>query len=130
MYVVEDGHVYLLSHLESEGHERLSFAKRSSAAIDYGSEEHSGTNSQEVTRALINRTLFLNAVLPAVETLDAAYHYRMALFCYEARAYRRKQGRLNKTEVVNDYVERYKDIPFSEHEIELLPTGKDGHIIT
>lgn len=129
MEIVEFGHKYLLPHLESEGHETLTFIRRTSEAIDYGDAEHPGTNTQEVIRALIDRTLYLNEVLPAVETLDAVYYLRMALFCYEARAYRRKQEGINKGSEVNDYVERYKDIPFNEQDIELKPTGKDGHII-
>jgi hypothetical protein len=129
MEEIEPGHIYRLQHLEAEGYELLRFIRRSSKAVDYGDGEHPGTNSQEVTRALIKRTLYLNDILPAAETLDAVYFYRMALFCYEARAYRRKLNRLNKTEHVNDFVERYKDIPFSEYEIENRPMGRDGHII-
>jgi ribosomal protein S3AE len=127
--IIEAGHIYELQHLESDGIEKLTFIKRSSKAINYGDTEHAGTNTQEVIRALINRTEFLYDILPAVETKDAAYYLRMALFCYEARAYRRKQAKLNKTEIINDYEERYDDIPFNEQDIESRLVGLDGHII-
>lgn len=129
MEILEPGHIYRLQHLESDGYEVLRFVRRSSDAVDYGDGEHVGTNTQEVLRALIDRTFYLNGILPSVETLDAAYHLRMALFCYEARAYRRKLHKLNKTDTVNDYTERYRDIPFNEQDIELKPVGHDGHII-
>lgn len=129
MRVVEPGHEYELDHLESEGHETLTFIRRSSGAIDYGDGEHPGTNVQEVLRALIDRTEYLNNVLPSVETLDAAWFLRMALFCYEARAYRRKLQKLNKGAEENEFVERYKDIPFNEQGIEMWATGPDGHIL-
>lgn len=129
MDVIEPGHVYLLRHLEGDGHQLLTFIRRSSAAVDYGDGEHPGTNTQEVLRALINRTEFLHHVLPAVETMDAAWYLRMALFSYEARAWRRKQRQLNGGAAVNPYVERYKDVPFNEQDIETRPVNEAGHII-
>ena len=126
---LEPGHIYRLPWLEADGHEVLRFVRRSSRAIDYGDGEHPGTNSQRVMRALIARGEYLNSVLPSVETMDANWYLRMALFCYEARAWRRKQAKLNKSEHENDFVERYKDVPFSEHLIEMRLTGEDGHII-
>lgn len=129
MIITEPGHLYLLQHLESPGREVLRFIRRSSAAIDYGAGEHPGTNSQEVIRALIDRTIYLDKILGADETLDAVYYLRMALFCYEARALRRKQNKLNKTDKKNYSIEKYKDIPFSEYLIEYRSTGNDGHII-
>ena len=129
MKVLEPGHIYQLQHLESPGHETLTFIRRNSAAITHQS-EHPGTNTQEVLRALIDRTLFLDDVLSAEETEDAVYYLRMALFTYEARAWRRKQQKLNKTEHINDTgAERYEGVPFTEFEIETRPTGPDGHIL-
>lgn len=128
MKVIENGHVYYLEHLEARGHELLTFIRRNSAAITHES-EHPGTNTQEVLRALIDRTEFLDHVIPSVETRDAAWHLRMALFCYEARAWRRKQAKQNKTAEVNEYEDRYKDVPFNEQDIEGRPYGHDGHII-
>lgn len=136
MKIVEPGHVYQLPHLESKGSERLTFIKRSSGAVDYSDAEHPGTNTQEVLRALIDRTKFLNDVLPCLETQDAVYHLRMVLYLYEVRAYRRKQAKLNKKAgqhiddiEPNAWRDGYDDVPFTEYEIEKLPTGPDGHVI-
>lgn len=131
MKVIEPGHIYELPNLEHSGTQQLTFIKRSSGAVDYGDQEHPGTNTQSVLRALIDRTLFLDDVLTAVETQDAAYYLRMALYTYEARAWRRKQQKLNREAGVNDPgEERYTDVPFSEQDIEQRPVGHDGHIIT
>lgn len=130
--VLEPGHKYKLPHLESEGFEIVRFVRRSSAMVDYAQKEHPGTNTQRVIRMLIDRTLYLDAVGTDVDTLDAVYFLRMALFAYEARAWRRKQAKLNKAAVgtpEHDGKDNLSDIPFSEHEIEDLPTGPDGHII-
>ncbi len=136
MKCVEAGHIYKLQHLESNGEEQLTFIKRSSDAIDYGDGEHPGTNTQEVIRALIDRSKYLNDVIPCPETEDAIYHLRMALYCYEVRAWRRKQEKLNKKapqhnsdESPNVYRDGYDDIPFSEFNIEHKTTRADGHII-
>jgi hypothetical protein len=98
--------------------------------------EHTGSNTQELFRVTIDRSTYLDAVGESVETEDAIYHLRMALWDYEARAYRRKQQKLNKqaapqaeTGDINADRESWDDIPFSEYEIEDLPTGPDGHII-
>lgn len=130
MKELERGHVYMLAPLGGGPSEFLVFVRRSSEAIDYGPGEHSGTNTQEVLRALIDRTEYLYNVLPAVETKDAAYFLRMALFCYEARAWRRKRAGQNGGAEVNEYEERYDDVPFNEQDIEKRPIGPDGHIIT
>lgn len=78
---------------------------------------------------MINRCEFLNGVIPSVETSDAIYYLQMALFCFEARAYRRKQQKLNKKSGINEYEDVYKDIPFSFVNIETMPVSQDGHII-
>lgn len=135
MEILETGHKYKLDHLESKGHEVLTFIRRSSGVVDYGSGEHPGTNTQEVLRALIDRTKYLDWILPCDETKDAIWHLRQALYCYEARAWERKQEHANKTDKehhhphTNARRDGYDDIPFDEREIELLPTGPDGHII-
>ena len=141
MKAVEPGHVYRLDHLESSGQLSLVFARqepddsdltfirRNSAAITHPS-EHPGTNVQEVLRALIDRSQFLDSVVPCAETEDAIYYLRMAFFCYEARAWRRKQQKLNRAAPQhNEGKERYDDVPFNEHGIELRPVGPDGHIL-
>jgi hypothetical protein len=136
MKVVEPGHIYELAHLESKGTERLTFIRRSSKAIQHPS-EHPGTNVQETLRALIDRTKYLDDIIGAVENDDALYHLRMALLCYEGRAYRRKMDKLNGESAEHtSFRERDADLPFTEMGfrdgpdvgIENLLTGLDGHI--
>jgi hypothetical protein len=134
--VIVPGHVYALSHLGSEGHETLTFCRRNSAAVTHES-EHPGTNTQEVLRVLIDRSQFLNEVLPCVETESAVQYLRMALECYEARALRRRRQKLNKgADAHEEPRERFDDVPFIQEvmpwwapSIEALPTrAEDGHI--
>ena len=130
MNVVEDGHIYELDHVDNDGHETISFIKRSGRKLKHKN-EHPGTNSQECIRVLIDRTKYLNDQLSCEESGDILYYLRQALFIYEARAFRRKQQKQNRQDGGHDKTgERYKDIPFTEWEIELLITGLDGHIDT
>lgn len=135
MEVLDPGHLYRVPNLEAAGCQVIRFIKRSSAMIQHP-KEHSGVNTQEVIRVLIDRTDYLYDVGPCEETADAAYYLRMALWCYEARAYRRKQQKLNKAAPtraepgdVNATRDGFDDIPFNEQHIEQRPTGPDGHII-
>lgn len=135
MKVLDPGHVYEVPNLEAPGEQQIVFIKRSSRMVKHPN-ERPGTNTQEVIRVLIDRTEYLNDIGSCDETADAIYYLRMALWCYEARAYRRKQQNLNKqasaqAEMGSVVATRdgWDDIPFSEYEIEARPTGPDGHII-
>ncbi len=137
MKVIEPGHIYELPHLESLGHELLTFIRRSSRAIQHPT-EHEGTNVQEVLRVLIDRTQYLDNIIDAVENDDAVYHLRMALLCYEGRAFRRKVDKLNReADEHTSFRERDRDLPFTvdgyvggpDIGIEKLPVGEDGHIL-
>lgn len=135
MHVIDSGHVYELEQLGG-GTQKLTFVKRSGGAIRYG-EEWPGVQTQEVLRALIDRTNYLDGVLPCVETRDALWYLRMALFMYEVRAYRRKKEAVNRKSPKHDDTMRPKewhthpfdDVPFDENGIELHPVGPDGHIV-
>ena len=135
MHAIDPGHVYELRELGG-GTQTLRFAKRSGGAIKYN-EEWPGVQTQEVLRALIDRTKYLNDVLPCVETRDALWHLRMALFMYEVRAYRRKQENVNRKVPAHDdsvspkpwHENSFSDVPFNETDIELRPVGEDGHVV-
>lgn len=137
MEVLDPGHTYALDKfyefkMSPFNFVELQFLKRNSGSKKHDG-EYPGTNSQEVIRALIDRTKYLNDVLPCNESGDILYHLRMALYMYEVRAYRRKVEKVNrKAPDHNDELTRghgeNRDIPFTEYEIELLPTGPDGHI--
>ena len=140
MQVLEDGHIYLLDHVDGCGSEKLIFIKRSGGAVTHDVEHH-GTNTQEVLRAVIDRTKYLDAIIPAGENDNGLWHLRMALACYEGRALRRKRAKLNREAGVHEEMAHDDgDLPFDDlgwigddpknrNGIELLPTGPDGHIV-
>jgi hypothetical protein len=136
MEIIDPGHVYDLWQLGSDEPQRRSYVKRSGGAVQYP-EEWPGIQCQESFRADIDRCKYLNSIIPCTETEDAIYHLRMALFMFEARAYRRKVEHLNRKQPQHDDGERprphrtliFEDVPFTEFEIELRPIGPDGHII-
>lgn len=135
MKIIDPGHIYDLWQLGSDEPQRLTFIKRSGGAVQYD-EEWPGVQVQEVLRALIDRSLYLNDIIPCAETEDAIWYLRMALFSYEARAHRRKQEGLNRKQPNHDDSERprcwrefpFQDVPFNEADIEIRPIGIDGHI--
>lgn len=135
MKTLDKGHVYELNQLGG-GAQALTFVKRSGGAVCY-EKEWPGVQTQEVLRALIERTKYLDTILPCIETKDAMQYLRMALFMYEVRAWRRKQEKLNREEGSHDDSVRprgwrensFDDVPFNEYEIERRPVGKDGHIL-
>lgn len=130
MRVLEPGHKYECAHLNVDSNETLTFIRRNSDAITHAS-EHPGTTTQEVLRALIDRTKFVDDVLPCEETALALDALREALFFFEARAFRRKRAKLNKTAIPHDAASDYGDVPFTCDEIEFLPVNpEDGHIKT
>lgn len=133
MKVIDPGHIYECDQIDG-GSQVITFMKRSSDAVTY-EKEWGGLQTQEVLRALIDRTKFVYEILPCKETDEALYHLRMALFLYEVRAYRRKQAKVNRTALKHDddpskYArgEYPSDIPFTEMDIEFREVNEDGHI--
>jgi hypothetical protein len=136
MKIIDPGHVYELKQLGDNNTQTLKFIKRSGGAVQYD-QEWAGLQTQEVLRALIDRTKYLDTVLECKETKEAIKHLQMALYWYEVRALRRKRSQTNRTtfdhddSVTPEYHPEYaSDIPFTEQDIELHTTGEDGHIIT
>lgn len=133
MKVIDPGHIYECNQLGG-GTQIITFVKRSSDAVTYDT-NWAGLQTQEVLRALIDRTKFVNSILPCNETQEALYRLRLAFYWYEVRAYRRKQAKMNRTALAHDDESLYKrgeypkDIPFTEVDIEFYEVGDDGHII-
>jgi hypothetical protein len=73
--ILDPGHVYEIGHL-GQGSQIIRFAKRSSETITY-KKEWPGLQTSDVLNMLINRTEYLNNILPCVETQDALYYLRM-----------------------------------------------------
>ena len=95
MRIKEKGHIYLLDHIDGPGSETLTFVNRESGT------EHPGTQTQEVLRALIDRTMHCDNCLPTPLDSEIVYHLRMALVIHEARALIRKtqKGRIEPENV-------------------------------
>lgn len=103
MTIIEPGHIYELNTLDGDGTpERLYFVNREPGM------EHSGTQTQEVLRALIDRTMHCDLCHRWDKNDKIIHHLRMALVLHEARALERK-------------TEKGIMIP------EIITTGRDGH---
>jgi hypothetical protein len=89
MKVLDDGHTYLLLHLDGAGAEKLSFVKREGPGYPGNEGHYEGTNIQEVLRALIDRSHYLYDQVPCSETLAVIANLRSALLLLELRAARR-----------------------------------------
>lgn len=116
----------------------------------------------DIIDVLIDRSWYLNRIIECAETQDACAWFemaktdlyddnvenyqrylnamqniRMALWCYEAKAYRRKQEHVNREQPTHDDTARPRswryhqceDVPFNEDDIEQRPIGNDGHIV-
>lgn len=134
MKVIVPGHVYELDELGGQT-QTLTFIRRSGGAITHN-RDWPGVQTQEVLRALIDRTKYLDKILPCTETADALEFLRLALYHYELRAWRRKQENVNQKAPTHDDSGRHRawraepdEAPFTHHEIELRAVGKDGHLV-
>lgn len=124
MEVYKEGHVYFLDNLKS-GNQALHFVRKDNECIEHGTPEEDGVLTQEVIRALIDRTEYLNNILPCEETSLALKSLRNAFFQFEARAWRRKRQGLNGKNKNHDITE----VPFDFTDMLDLPIGPDGHVI-
>lgn len=83
MIVIEPGHIYHLEVQDGDEKETLTFVNRED-------NPHSGTQTQEVIRALIDRTMHCDNCLRWEGNDLIIHHLRMALVLHEARALGRK----------------------------------------
>lgn len=88
MKILDVGHEYLLDRLDGVGAERLVFVKREGDKFPFNHGTHPGTNVQEVLRALIDRTEYLNKQIPCAETEAALGNLKSALLLFELRVAR------------------------------------------
>jgi hypothetical protein len=91
MKVIDPGHIFELHTLddETQGHDRLRFVKRDGPGYPGNVGHHGGTNMQDVIRALISRTRYLDAQIPDIRNAEAIAHFQTALYLFEERAARR-----------------------------------------
>lgn len=84
MKILETGHVYELNQVDGDETEILRFVNREPGT------QHPGTQTQEVLRALIDRTMHCDNCLRWPGNDLIIFHLRMALVLHEARALERK----------------------------------------
>lgn len=86
MKIIEPGHIYEFNTLDGapDEVETLRFVNREAGS------EHPGTQTQEVFRSLIDRTMHCDNCLRWTSNDKIIYHLRMALALHEARAIERK----------------------------------------
>lgn len=85
MRVVEPGHIYEFHTLDGDGKpETLTFVNREPG------QEHAGTQTQEVLRGLIDRTMHCDNCLRWPLNDLIIHHMRMALVLHEMRGLERK----------------------------------------
>jgi hypothetical protein len=101
MKIIEAGHVYKLDTLDGEMDVVLTFVNRED-------NPHRGTQTQEVLRALIDRTKHCNRCLEWAGNKAIIHHLRMALALHESRALERKCEK-------------------GEYHPEYVKVGTDGH---
>lgn len=91
MEILEKGHIYELAYIdgedEYESDNRLVFVNREEGT------EHSGTQTQDVIRCLIDRTRHCDSCLRWEGNDLIIQHLRMALVLHEMRALERKVER-------------------------------------
>lgn len=110
MEIIEAGHIYKLDWLDTDRTINapydpfLVFVNREDGT------EHPGTQTQEVLRALIDRTMHCDNCLRWEGNDRIIYHLRMALALHESRALERKTEK-------------------GIIEPERIPTGRDGHFV-
>lgn len=89
MRVIDPGHEYQLDSLDGELEQRLIFVKREGAKYPGNTGHHPGTTLQEVLRAIIERSEYVNRQIPCAETTLAVGLLQSALYLLESRAARR-----------------------------------------
>ena len=101
MKIIDAGHQYLLDSLDGNSIDNkkcsnyLKFVKREGENFPFNYSSNSGTNCQEVLRALIDRTKYLQKQKPCAETESIIGCLETALLLFEVRASRMHNINLN-----------------------------------
>lgn len=117
MEVIDPGHVYTLRCLDDQGLEpalMLRFVKREGPGYPGNVGHHGGTTTQEVLRALIDRTKYVDNQIHDDRNDELLFHLRSGIFALEMRA----AARHGRVLFVHD-IGNIEDAPYCE---------KCGHI--
>jgi hypothetical protein len=91
MKVIEKGHIYELDYIDDTCEKKYRHQKGKIVFVNReGQNNHPGTQTQEVLRVLIDRTMHCDNCLPHPVDSAIVHHLRMALVLHEARALIRK----------------------------------------
>ncbi len=104
MKVLDPGHLYELSSLDGGDVRILRFVKRVGPRYPGNDRAYGGTTMQEVLRALVDRSEYVNGQIPCVETESAIGLLRAALVLFEIRA-KRVKGKHLDARVVEDVID-------------------------
>lgn len=122
MNIVDPGHKYELRRLDGVGYEILTFVKREGEGYPGNVGHHSGTTTQEVLRALIERAEYVDGQIPHKANHEVIGCLRRAIWELEGRAAER-HGRLEA------FLERFPPGPVESYDIETARTcDKCNHI--
>jgi len=88
MKILDAGHEYELDCLDGDLKQIIVFVKREGQKFPFNIGKHAGTNCQEVLRALIDRTEYLQKQQPCAETECIISSLKTALLLFELRAAR------------------------------------------
>lgn len=94
MKVIDPGHKYELDSYDGGESVRLTFVKREGEGYPFNAGHYSGTNCQEVIRALIDRVKYLQSQIHCDENIFVIDYLRRALWQFEIRAAQRHGRRL------------------------------------
>lgn len=97
MRVHEPGHVYVLPSLDGNTPQILTFVKRVGPHFPgNAAPAHPGTTTQEVVRALLDRSRYVNGQIQCVETEAVIASLQQILLLLEIRAKRVKNSHLEE----------------------------------
>jgi hypothetical protein len=106
MRVIDPGHIYELRHLDDpvgESFSMLKFVKREGDGYPGNVGHYSGTTTQEVLRALVDRAKYVDNQIHDNANDQVLWHLRMAIWHLEERAARRHGRKWNfKPEQIED----------------------------
>lgn len=129
MKVLERGHVYELNGKMIAG---VAYPQNLTFVNQQLDQEHGGCTTQEVIRALLDRTRHCANCMPHPNNERIVYHLRMALILHEARALER---RVEKGEIRPEYLPTMEgshlvlpaeQLPEGPVTTDLLPHPMDG----
>lgn len=105
MHVIDPGHRYLLRSLDAKSLEQegieLRFVKRMGPGYPGNTSAYSGTTSQEVLRALIDRSKYVNNQVPDPHNALVLIYLREAILDLELRAAERHGRALPLLDITN-----------------------------